>query len=82
MLGCRRNVSTIHTIENMAAYAEAAIQGNPLSPDSFYEGDDLQIMAGDFLVNNEGQLLFTHPTKFPQDRPSVEQILTVLSKLK
>ena len=81
MLGCKRNVSTVHTIKNMAGYAEAAIAGNLLTPESMYDGDDVHIMAGDYIVNKEGKFLYAHPTKTPQDRPSVDHLLTVATGL-
>ena len=82
MLGCKRNVSTVHTIKNMVGYAEAAIAGSPLPSGSLYDGDDLHIMAGDYIVNKEGKLLYAYPTKFPQDRPSLDSIFSILSELK
>jgi len=82
MLGCKRNVSTVHTIKNMVGYAEDGIAGKKLPSENLYDGDDLHIMAGDFIVNKEGKFLYSYPTKFPQDRPSVDSILSALSELK
>lgn len=47
-----------------------------------YGKDDYYQSGGDFLVNRQGTVLFAHRSHDPSDRPSVEQILEEIRKLK
>ena len=47
-------------------------------PELVYEDDDLWIMGGDFIVKNDGKVLFAlHQTTF-NERPPVDDLLSCL----
>lgn len=75
-LGLRR-ILKILTTEAMCGYGERRIQGIPF-PESIYEGDDLWIMGGDFIVRKDGKIVYAlHQTTY-YERPSVEDLLSCL----
>ena len=47
---------------------------------SDYEDDTLQ-MAGNFILDTDGNLALVHKSQNPADRPSVQDILEFLTKL-
>lgn len=75
-LGLSRSVEKVWNIGSMVGYAEQKIAGTPGYPP--YQGDDLHLMGGDFIVDSLGKLVLTHPSATPKDRPTLEQILTAL----
>ncbi len=44
------------------------------------QGDSGQL-GGDFIIDTNGILRFTHPSRDPADRPSMDQLLAVLGEL-
>lgn len=50
-------------------------------PCSDYEDDALQ-MAGNALFDSKGTLVYLYSSTNPSDRPSVEELLSVLRRLK
>ena len=50
-------------------------------PCSDYEDDALQ-MAGHALFDSKGTLVYLYSSTNPSDRPSVEELLSVLRRLK
>uniref|UniRef100_A0A3P9I8B4 Selenoprotein L n=1 Tax=Oryzias latipes TaxID=8090 RepID=A0A3P9I8B4_ORYLA len=42
--------------------------------------EDLYQMGGDFLLDDTGKVLLSHPSKSPLDRPSVSDILKVVEE--
>lgn len=44
-------------------------------------GDDTSQLGGDFIVDRNGILRFTHRSHDPVDRPSVQKLVRVLAKL-
>jgi hypothetical protein len=47
-----------------------------------YGKDDYYQAGGDFLVDREGNVLFAYRSHNPSDRPSVDQLLEEVRKLK
>ena len=77
-LGLRR-ILKILTTTTMCKYGERKMQGLDF-PDLVYEDDDLWIMGGDFIVKNDGKVLFAlHQTTY-NERPSVDDLLSCLIK--
>ena len=61
----------------MCKYGERKIKGLDF-PDLVYEDDDLWIMGGDFIVKNDGKVLFAlHQTTY-YERPPVSDLLSCL----
>ena len=61
----------------MYAYAERKmIHGIPF-PKFKYEGDDPFIMGGDFIVRNDGKVVYAFHQTTPE-RPDVQDLLTSL----
>jgi hypothetical protein len=75
-LGLRRILKILTTIA-MCKYGEKKIKGIDF-PDLVYEDDDLWIMGGDFIVKNDGKVLFAlHQTTY-YERPPVDDLLSCL----
>ena len=56
-------------------YAERKIQGIPFPKP--YEGDDLFIMGGDFIVRKDGEIIYAfHQTTV--ERPDIDDLLSCL----
>jgi len=45
-------------------------------PDDYYQG------GGDFILDREGKVLFSHPSDDPADRPSVSRLLEEVEKIR
>ena len=76
MLGLRRVI--VWTIPLIVDLAEKKIAGTLRI--NHYEGDDLHLMAGDYVVDSSGKFVFAHNECHASDRPSVESILTAIDK--
>ncbi len=77
-LGLRKSVLGVWRIDSVLGYAEERLAGVKGAP--VYEGDDLHVMGGDFFVDSEGRLVYSYRSAKSRDRPSVEDLLGVLSK--
>ena len=76
-LGLRRIASIIGSNFGMYAYAERKmIHGIPF-PKFEYEGDDPFIMGGDFIVRNDGKVVYAFHQTTPE-RPDVQDLLSSL----
>ena len=61
----------------MCKYGERKMKGINF-PNLEYEDDDLWIMGGDFIVKNDGKVLYAlHQTTY-YERPSVRDLLSCL----
>ena len=72
-LGLRRSIKRTFRLEIPIRYAEnivANIQDARALP-----GDDVVLMAGDFVADSSGELVYVYNAKHAHDRPSVESIL-------
>ena len=62
----------------MRAYARLLRDGKR---PRFPTGDSLQL-GGDFIVDSEGRVAYAYRSSGPDDRPAVNELLTVLSALR
>ena len=75
-LGLRRILKILTTV-TMCTYGEWKRKGIKF-PELVYEDDDLWIMGGDFIVKNDGEVLFAlHQTTY-NERPPVDDLLSCL----
>lgn len=73
--GLGRSVSRVWNSQTIQYYAEVFLSGRmPVAP---YRNDDVLQLAGDFIVDNRGHVILSHPSQTPTDRPSVDSLLTV-----
>ena len=77
-LGLRRSVKAVWTISSIVSYAEEKVAGIPGAP--AYEGDDVHVLGGDFIVDSTGKLTYAYSSKTSSDRPSVDEVLAFFSK--
>jgi len=47
-----------------------------------YGKDDYYQGGGDFILNREGEVLFSHPSDDPSDRPSVARLLEEVERIR
>lgn len=69
-------LSMIHPT-TLASYARVLLKGYKVEKPT----DDVYQMGGDFLIDSEGILRYAHPSKRPDDRPSVKTLLKEISRL-
>ena len=60
-------------------YFKAWLAGTPTHTS---QGEDLSQLGGDFIVDPTGRLRLVHPSREPVDRPSVAQLLEVLTSIR
>lgn len=77
--GLRREVKLVWTLETFNFYAANVIEGR--GDNLSYDGDDLTVMGGDFIVDKTGNVVFAHVQSGQFDRPPVEDILKCIKKL-
>lgn len=77
-LNLRRHVDIL-TSHNMCKYGEQMVGGGE-SPSSSvqYPDDDLWIMGGDFIVTQDGLLVYAYHQRTFYQRPAVEELLDAL----
>ncbi len=80
VLGLRRSVLGVWRINSVLGYAEEKVAGVKGTP--AYEGDDLNVMGGDFVVDSRGTLVYSYRSTNARDRPTVDELLTIVSKHK
>lgn len=81
-LGLRRAIACVWSERALNYYGAMLAKNEPL-PEVFTDiEDDLHQMGGDFILDNQGKVLFPYWSKVPTDRPSVDLILQTLSGLK
>ena len=76
LFGLRRQVKLIWNLEIFTFYAAKVIEGR--RDNMAYDGDDITVMGGDFVVKRSGAVVFAHPQKGQFDRPQVEDVLQCL----
>ena len=76
-LGLRRRVD-FYNVGAATHYSQSMYQGIPF-PTYDYEGDDIMMMAGDFITQADGKLVYAYYQEMPF-RPPVEELLKVLQK--
>lgn len=75
-LGLRRIVGIVGSNYGMYGYAERKMNGLPF-PKFDYQGDDLFIMGGDFIVRKDGEVVYAFHQTTPE-RPDVQDLLSCL----
>lgn len=78
VLGLRKSVLGVWRLDSVLHYAEEKVAGIKGSP--AYEGDDLNLMGGDFIVDSERRLEYSYRSTTARDRPSVDDLLSFLSQ--
>ena len=81
-LGLRRYIDIL-SAESMYEYAEKIVGGAPL-PDltGVYNDDDFFMMAGNFIAQEDGKLVYALKQRHFDQRPSVEELLSFLEQHK
>lgn len=77
MFGIRRLISAAWDLGVFVGYAAATAAGRV--DNIAYDGDDVTVIGGDFVVDASGKLLYSYRSKEQYDRPRVEDLLEVLS---
>ena len=77
-LGLRRYCDIL-TTEAMSGYGERLVSGVPL-PKLIYNDDDFWIMGGDFIVQQDGKIVYALKQRTFYQRPSVEELLSFLEE--
>lgn len=75
-LGLRRDAAKVWSVRSMLYYAHEKIARKPALPS--YQGDDLHVLGGDFVFKMDGELWYSYPSKYTDDRPEIESLLDVL----
>lgn len=75
-LGLKRSVMKVWTVEMLVAYAEERLAG--VAGNRGYEGDDIHVIAGDYITDSSGKLVFAFNSSSSDDRPSTVQVLGAL----
>ena len=73
-LGLRRILKILTTIA-MCKYGERKIKGIDF-PDLVYEDDDLWIMGSDFIMKNDGKILYALHQMTYYERPPIHDLLS------
>jgi len=77
--GLARSLSKVWSMPMIHVYAEKVV-GGEIFPESKEEDDDPLQMGGDFTLSRSGQILLSHKSSHPYDRPSLHQILEAAVK--
>lgn len=77
-LGLKRSIVGVWDIPLLVDLAEKALAG---LKGGHFEGDDLYMLAGDYIVDSSGKLILAYSTANSHDRPNVEEILAALNKM-
>ncbi|XP_042218984.1 uncharacterized protein LOC121864128 isoform X1 [Homarus americanus] len=78
LLGLKRSVASVWNTATLSYYGAQIAKGIPL-PESYTDiEDDPHQMGGDFILDKQSKLQFVYRSKVPNDRPSVDLILTAL----
>lgn len=77
-LGLRRRVD-VYNVGAATVYSQRMVRGIPF-PTYDWEGDDILMMAGDFITQADGELVYAYYQERPSVWPSVEELLKALQK--
>ena len=77
-----RSIELVWNATTLSFYGEKLAKSEPL-PQAYADiEDDPHQMGGDFILDNQGKLLFAYRSKVPNDRPAVDLILQTLAGIK
>lgn len=71
-----REKGAVITWRTTIAYLRLRFAGYPRQP----KGKDVRQMGGDVIIDTNGNVLFIHRSEFPEDRPSVDEIMKILGE--
>lgn len=79
--GLGSSFSKVMRFDYLLRYSELTVANRkfPEVPPQFI--DDVFQMGGDYVLDQEGRVIHSHPCRSPLDRPTVGQILAVASAL-
>ena len=67
-------------MDSIVYYGQEVGQKKELpKPLTDYEDDPLQ-MAGNIIIDGRGKVVHVHSSRYPADRPTIDEIVTVLKK--
>ena len=72
-LGLKRSLTRVWKLPFLIGYAEKLVAGVSFTPP--WEGDDIHLMAGDYITDSSGKLVYVFNALHSHDRPSTQQIL-------
>lgn len=75
-LGQKRSVAGVWMMSALVDFAEQEVAGTLVL--EHFEGDDVNLLAGDFISDPSGTLILAHVGTAYNDRPSIEAILAAL----
>lgn len=76
LFGLRREAALAWNLQIFTFYAAKVIEGR--TDNMGYDGDDLTVMGGDFIVKRSGEIIFAHPQTGQFDRPQMADLLLYL----
>lgn len=80
-LGLRRSVIGALRQEIMAKYAAKAAASIPIGPSPPAPIEEIFLMAGDFIADSSGKLVYAYNAQHAHDRPKIEDILGNLRQI-
>lgn len=75
LFGIKRLLKVAWDLKVFTAYAEAVARGRV--DNIAYDGDDVTVIGGDFIVNASGKVLYSYCSKEQYDRPEISDLLKV-----
>lgn len=82
LFGLRRNVKAAWNLEIYRFYAARAVEGQYSDSEEVYDGDDMAVMGGDFIVKQNGEVIFARTQEGPFERPEIADLLQCLKSSK
>ncbi|MBS4031802.1 MAG: redoxin domain-containing protein [Clostridiales bacterium] len=71
-----REKGPVITWRTVIAYLRLRFAGYPRQP----KGKDVRQMGGDVIIDTDGNVQFIHRSKFPEDRPPVDEMMKILGE--
>ncbi|KAI1895704.1 hypothetical protein AGOR_G00108980 [Albula goreensis] len=78
--GLGTSVTKVLSFENMLLYSEYIISNHTFPQAPAFIKDDMFQLGGDFVLDEDGRVIFSHCCKSPVDRPVVSEMLTSITK--
>ena len=77
MFGIKRLLEVAWDLKVFIAYAEAVAGGRV--DNIAYNGDDVTVIGGDFVVDASGKVLYSYCSQEQYDRPQVNDLIKAIS---
>ena len=65
------------TPKTILQYIKLRLAGYP----KLKKGSDIRQMGGDVMIDSEGIIRFIHHSQFPEDRPNIEEMMHMFSRM-